>query len=160
MNWIYKFILKKIMSDSVFKEFMKKSFIEFYKKDSLGIFRIWGDESRLIIGDNVVINDALINTVSGHVKIGDNSFFGHSVFILTGTHNVEGLNLKRQQDFPIEGRDIIIGSGVWIASNAIVLAPCTIGDNAVVSAGSVVTGTVEANSIYSGSKAIKKRSLF
>ena len=57
-----------------------------------------------------------------------------------------------------EGRDISIGKGVWIGSNATILGPCKIGENSVVASGSVVMGEVSANSLVGGApaKLIKK----
>ncbi|MBR8429662.1 hypothetical protein K6Y76_22955 [Burkholderia cenocepacia] len=65
-----------------------------------------------------------------------------------------------RHDYPRDGRDIVIGKGVWIASNAIVLGPCTIGDNAVVAAGAVVTGgQLESGCLYAGVPAKRIRTL-
>ena len=52
----------------------------------------------------------------------------------------------------------MIGTGVWLGSNVVVLGPCVIGDNAVVAAGSVVAKNVEANTIVGGvpAKLIRK----
>lgn len=112
--------------------------------------RVFGDESRLSIGRSVVLNDALINTSSGCVVINDFVFFGHNVFILTGRHDYVKKNIDRQTAVPATGCDIVIGQGVWIASNVTVLGPCVIGDNAVIAAGAVVIGNVPSNSVYAG----------
>jgi len=47
----------------------------------------------------------------------------------------------------------VIGDGVWIASGVIIIGPSTIGEHAVVSAGSVVRGDVEPFSIVAGNPA-------
>ena len=46
-----------------------------------------------------------------------------------------------------------IGHRVWIGSNCVVLAGSEIGDNVIVSAGSVVSGRVPPNSIVLGNPA-------
>lgn len=114
--------------------------------------RVWGDRERLHIAPTAGTVNTLFNTASGHITLGDYSFTGHNVSILTGSHNIQKQNLARMQDYLDEGRDIVIGQGVWIGSNATVLGPCTIGDHAVVAAGAVVIAgtTVPAGAIVAG----------
>jgi acetyltransferase-like isoleucine patch superfamily enzyme len=112
--------------------------------------RTAGDRSRLSIHETAIVNDAFFNVISGTVTIGEYSFFGNGVFILTGSHDVTKFGLARQRSFPQEGRDIVIGDGVWIASNATVLGPCVIGDHAVVAAGALVQNDVAAYTIVAG----------
>lgn len=121
----------------------------------LEVPKIFGDKERVSLGEKVVLNDALINTSSGFVSIGDFSFCGHNSSFLTGTHDYHQQGLSRQHAIPSEGRDIVIGKGVWIGSNSTVLGPCIVGDNAVIAAGAVVVGDVEANCIYAGIPAKK-----
>lgn len=112
---------------------------------------IWnGDWSRVTLGANVHLVNALLNVSSGTISIGDDTFFGHNVSLITGTHFIARKGPERQ-DYPKHGRDITIGKGVWIASNALVLGPCTIGDHAVIAAGAVVVGgELEPGAIYAG----------
>lgn len=106
---------------------------------------------RVFIGQNVNLSNAVLNTVSGDIRIGDDSFFGHGVSLLTGTHDYTASRASRQTASPSAGRDITVGRGVWIASNATVLGPCAIGDDAVVAAGAVVTmREVPAGAIVGG----------
>ena len=67
--------------------------------------------------------------------------------------------MAARQEYPKEGRDIVIGDGVWIASNATVLGPCTIEANAVIAAGSVVAPhtIVPAGCVYAGVPARRSR---
>jgi acetyltransferase-like isoleucine patch superfamily enzyme len=109
-----------------------------------------GGGERVRVHPTVVLNDALLNVSSGTITIGEHSFLGHRVMLLTGTHDTSATGLARQQAIPSEGRDIVVGQGVWIASGAIVTGPCSIGDNAVVAAGAVVTGDVPAGAIFGG----------
>lgn len=45
---------------------------------------------------------------------------------------------------------IVLGRNVWVGSNATILQGVTIGDNAVVAAGAVVTKDVAANTVVGG----------
>lgn len=121
--------------------------------------KIFGDRNRLILGQNVVLNDALINTSSGFVTIKDFVFCGHGVCLLTGSHDYNKTNLSRQTSIPRNDRDITIHDGVWLGSNVTILGPCTIGAHSVVAAGSVVLRDVESHSIYAGVPARKVKNI-
>jgi len=47
---------------------------------------------------------------------------------------------------------IVIGDGVWIGANAILLPGVRVGRHSVIAAGSVVTKSVEPFSVYGGVK--------
>jgi acetyltransferase-like isoleucine patch superfamily enzyme len=125
----------------------------------LYVHRVYGPPDRLSVGQEVVLNDTMINTNSGRVTVMDHVFCGHGVSIITGTHNAFLTGIERQRDFPSEGRDIRIEEGVWIGSNATILGPCVVGRHAVIAAGSVVRGDVEAGCFYAGVPARKVREI-
>jgi acetyltransferase-like isoleucine patch superfamily enzyme len=116
---------------------------------------IYGDVKRVKFNSRFNPHDLLINTMSGDVVIGEDVFFGHDVMLLTGTHDTDKLGVERIESVPTRGRDIIIEKGAWIASRAIVLGPCRIGQHAVVASGSVVKTDVEPFAIYAGNPARK-----
>jgi acetyltransferase-like isoleucine patch superfamily enzyme len=119
-----------------------------------------GGWERVKLGAEVRLANTLINVTSGKVEIGDYSFFGHNVCLLTGTHFLDQ-KLQARQAYPTAGRDIIIGRGVWIASNATISGPCVIGDNAAVAAGAVVLGgELESGWLYGGVPARKLKRVF
>jgi acetyltransferase-like isoleucine patch superfamily enzyme len=120
------------------------------RDERLNRYAVWGSEGRLHLHSSAVVHDATFNTVSGTITIHENAFFGHGVSVLTGTHDVRKLGAARQRSFPRRGRDIVIEQGVWVASNATILGPCVIGENAVVAAGAVVTGDVPPRTIVGG----------
>lgn len=113
---------------------------------------LWGSEDRLHISDLASVKASMFNTNSGDITIGDYTFAGSGVSILAGSHDMRLTGLLRRDAELIEGCDIVIGNGVWLASNCTILGPASIGDNAVVAAGAVVVpGTViPANTIYGG----------
>lgn len=111
---------------------------------------IIGDPSRLHMHETVPRNEMIINLVSGSVTIGAESFCGQFVALLTGTHDHHQFGRDRRFAIPEEGRDIVIGEGVWLASRATVLGPCRIGDHAVVAAGALVKDDVPAYAIVAG----------
>jgi acetyltransferase-like isoleucine patch superfamily enzyme len=120
---------------------------------------IHGDQSRLHVAPSAIVNNALLNLSSGHITVGEHAFFGHNVSVLTGTHDVKKFGAERQQAIPKEGRDVVIGEGVWLASNVTVLGPVTIGDHAVVGACSLVQEDVEPYAVVAGIPAKQIRKL-
>jgi acetyltransferase-like isoleucine patch superfamily enzyme len=91
--------------------------------------------------------------MSGEVTIGENTFFGHGVKILTGRHHIELFGSERVFNYPKSGFDIVIGDGVWVCSGVIIISPCVIGNNSVIGAGSVVTKDIPANQVWAGNPA-------
>lgn len=113
-------------------------------------YLVFGDPGRLSIHPTAIVNDALFNTESGAIVVSEHAFFGFRVLVLTGTHDISMQGNARQRAVPREGRDITIEAGAWVASGAIVLGPCTIGESAVVAAGAVVTTDVPAHALVGG----------
>jgi acetyltransferase-like isoleucine patch superfamily enzyme len=108
-------------------------------------FNVWNaNVGDIVIGKRCWIG--LHNIIMGPVVIGDDFSTGPYVFILGPRHPV----LK-----PEEGKTqkTIIGNNVWISTGSIILFGVTLGDNVVVSAGSVVTKDVPANSFVGGNPA-------
>lgn len=113
---------------------------------------VWGDPERLEIDETAAVFTCFFNTNSGRIKIGESTFAGSGVSLLAGSHDPELKGFLRRDSEATGGCDIVVGKGVWLASGSTLLGPCTIGDNAVIAAGAVVTpGTdVPANTIWGG----------
>jgi acetyltransferase-like isoleucine patch superfamily enzyme len=117
----------------------------------------WGDDSRITVGNNCNLVNTLFNTVGGDITIGDWTFFGHNVMLLTGSHDPQKVCAKRQE-YQGHGGDIRIGNGVWIGSGAIILGPCEIQDDCVIAAGSVCRpGVYMQGFMFAGNPAVPKR---
>jgi len=104
-------------------------------------------------GKNVFLNTGCSFQDRGGIRIGDGSLLGMNVTIATLNH---GLSLEtRNTTYP---SPVIIGENVWIGSNATILPGVTIGDNAIVAAGAVVTKSVPENTVVAGvpAKVIKE----
>jgi acetyltransferase-like isoleucine patch superfamily enzyme len=114
---------------------------------------IYGDPGRLHVHPTAVVNNALFNLSSGEITVGEYAFFGHTVSVLTGTHDWTKFGAERQVAVPKSGRDVVIEEGAWVSSNAIVVGPCRIGAHSVVGVGSLVLRDVEPYSIVAGSPA-------
>ena len=123
-------------------------------------YSVWGKRERLHIATTACMVNTQFNTSSGEIIIGDYTFTGHNVSIITGCHDYRKFGKARQEAFPLEGNDITIGNGVWLGSNSVVIGPNQIGDNAVIAAGAIVIPNTNppADTIYGGipARLIKK----
>lgn len=150
------------------RERVRKRLIPLLRSDTVSwvvhqtLFRpiVIGDPSRLHMHETVRRNEIIVNLASGSVTIGAELFCGHFVALLTGTHDHHQFGRDRRLAIPREGRDIVIGEGVWLASRATVLGPCRIGDHAVVAAGALVKDDVPPYAIVAGVPATIKRYRF
>lgn len=116
----------------------------------LNCYLVHGPRERLTIDPTATVANALFNTVSGTIAVGEHAIFGHNVCLLTGAHDIALDGARRQWEVPREGRDIVVERGAWLASNVTVLGPCTVGAGAVVAAGAVVTADVPAGAVVGG----------
>ncbi|MCM1070390.1 MAG: sugar O-acetyltransferase [[Clostridium] fimetarium] len=97
------------------------------------------------IGKKVFINSCCQFQDQGGIFIGDGCLIGHSVVLATLNHDPEPSRRQNLRHKPIR-----IGNGVWIGARVTVTAGVTIGDNAIIAAGAVVTKDVPANMVAGG----------
>ncbi|MFT4634799.1 MAG: acetyltransferase-like isoleucine patch superfamily enzyme [Chitinophagales bacterium] len=109
---------------------------------------------KLMIGNNVSMNNNVHIGVILEVTIGDNCLFGSNILITDHSHG-DPHNLKpiqrvyKKLDLHSSG-PVRIGSNVWLGDNVSILDNTCIGDNSIVGANSVVKGYFPANSIIVG----------
>lgn len=97
------------------------------------------------VGKNVFINSSCHFQDQGGIYIGDGCLIGHCVVLATLNHDPNPTCRQNLRHAPIR-----IGKGVWIGAHATVTAGVSIGDNAIIAAGAVVTKDVPANVIAGG----------
>lgn len=119
----------------------------------LEYYVVYGDQSRLSLPASTRVNNALFNTASGRIDVGEHVFFGFNVCVLTGTHDYRRTDPSRQNAVLEEVNNISIGEGAWLATNVTVLGPCRIGEWSVVAAGSLVRSDVPPYTVVAGSPA-------
>jgi len=101
------------------------------------------------IGNNCKISSH--SFICEGVYIDDNVFVGHNVTFINDKYprstNEDGV-LQSEADWKVE--ETVVKKGASIGSSATILSGVTIGENAIVGAGAVVTMDVPANSIVAG----------
>ena len=119
-------------------------------------------DGRIAIADRVYIGDDCVLSCATSITIGAETLLGHGVQIFdNNSHPTDPA--ARRSDWravvdgsaraPIDAAPVSIGVGAWIGFGAIVLKGVTIGDEAIVAAGSVVTGDVPAGVTVGGNPA-------
>jgi acetyltransferase-like isoleucine patch superfamily enzyme len=92
--------------------------------------------------------------VSEGVDIEDNVFIGHNVTFINDSYpraTTTGGGLQTEADWKVE--KTVVKKGASIGSGSTILSKVTIGENAIVGAGSVVTKDVPASAIVAGNPA-------
>ncbi len=98
------------------------------------------------IGRNVIVMSGCVMMSAGGIIIDDGALISPNVQLLSN-------NLDLYDRQVITCKLVHIGKKAWIGAGATILPGVTIGDNAVVGAGSVVTRDVPANTIVAGNPA-------
>jgi putative colanic acid biosynthesis acetyltransferase WcaF len=120
------------------------------------------------VGNNVRICSSATVLGTGALKIGNDTWIGHQVLIVSTSRIEIGCcvdiaprvfigNGSHQLD-PIGAHaagagttgDVVVGDGVWLCAGALLLPGVSIGEKAVVAAGAVVTRDVPARKIVGG----------
>jgi acetyltransferase-like isoleucine patch superfamily enzyme len=147
----YRFLLQ-------FKNLKDASGVYIHKKSTIA--------NNTTIGKGARINGKICIKGKGVCTIGNYVAFGDGIKIITSNHNIDSvilqyklakaIGLTPKTDTKI---NCSIGHNVWIGDNVIVLPGVTIGNSAIIGAGSVVTKDVLPYSIVGGSpaKLIKMR---
>lgn len=101
-------------------------------------------ENDVVVGDNVTIKNGV--QLWDGLRIGDNVFIGPNA---TFTNDL----FPRSKEYPAEFLQTIVKTGASIGANATILPGVTIGEYAMVGAGTVVTKDVPAGVVVIGNPA-------
>ncbi|MCU1355160.1 MAG: hexapeptide repeat-containing transferase [Acidimicrobiales bacterium] len=101
------------------------------------------------LGRNVFINQGCTLMDIGGIDIGDDVMIGPNVSLITAGHPLEP-SLRRTG---ITAAPISVERNVWIGAGAIVLQGVTVGEDAVVGAGAVISRDVPPATLVAGAPA-------
>lgn len=101
-----------------------------------------------ILGTNVHFNGMEISG-GGRVTIGDNFHSGEGCLMISQNHNFNGGKAIPYDDTYLL-KDIVVKDNVWLGSRVIVLGGVTIGEGAIIQAGSCVVSDIPDYAIAGG----------
>lgn len=97
------------------------------------------------LGKNVFINHACSFLDMGGITIEDDVLIGPKVNLITEKHPLDPADRRTLMTAPV-----VIKRRAWVGAAATILPGVTIGENAVVAAGAVVSKDVPANTVVGG----------
>lgn len=101
------------------------------------------------LGRNSLLNVSVTLLGNGGIDIGENVLIGPNTAIVAANHEFERTDRPiNTQGLSAEG--ITIHDDVWIGATCTILDGVTLGEGAVVAAGSVVTSSVPENAVVAG----------
>ena len=104
----------------------------------------------IFLGEGVFMNYGCVVLDICPVRIGDNTQIGPNTQILTADHPRDAETRDKGLEF---GQPITIGRNVWIGGAALILPGVSIGDDAIIGAGAVVTRDVAPGVTVGGNPA-------
>jgi putative colanic acid biosynthesis acetyltransferase WcaF len=100
----------------------------------------------LRVGDNCWIGEGVWIHNQGLVTIEDNAVVSQEAFVTTGSHDI-------YESMDLLVKPVIIRRGAWVTTRCIVLQGVEIGQNAILTPGSVANKSLPPASIYGGNPA-------
>lgn len=112
-----------------------------------------GPNGSLVLGERVFMNTGATVVANHSIILGDDCRLGDLVAIFDSDHH------PLEPSRPTRIAPVRLGVNVWVGRSATILPGVTIGDHAVVAAGSVVTEDVPARTVVAGVPARPVRTL-
>jgi acetyltransferase-like isoleucine patch superfamily enzyme len=108
------------------------------------------EESILTVGSGTYIGEHNNIRAVGKTRIGRRCLISQGVSIIGANHSIAAGIYIQDQPLRLDKVGMIIGDDVWIGCNSVLLPGISIGDGAVIAAGSVVNCNVEPGAIVAG----------
>ena len=99
------------------------------------------------IGHNVMIGPGSVVGARSPVILGDDVRISQGVMIETAT-----LDLSKAVPYPHVSQPIMLNRGVWVGAGAMILGGVTIGEFAVIGAGTIITKDVPPHAVIVGAR--------
>ena len=166
MNKVISTIVRMLSKGmhKLIEEPIKKCMLNEHGKNVHIGHNVRGNLENVICGNNVSLGgENLFLSSDAKVRIGDNVMFGLRVTVITGDHRIDVAGkpmIQVTEKLPENDQDVVFEGDNWIGANVTVLKGVTVGEGAVIAAGSVVTRNVEKYSVWGGIPARKLRDRF
>ena len=151
MNLIY--MIKRKLYNLFFNEQYFLNKLKYEAKSVGGGVRIFGRinvNNKTSIGENTAINT--LNVIgAGECTIGKYCHIAYGLTIITSNHNYKGDGIP--YDNKVIEKPVTIGDFVWTGANVTILPGVTIGEGAIIQAGSVVRNDIRSLAIVGGNPA-------
>ena len=116
-------------------------------------------DARIKIGDNTRIHGSCLHAYQ-YIEIGSNCLIAANCQIFDSNgHDIYLQHPKERINTQGTSEPITIGNNCWIGAHCIILPGTKLGDNCIVSAGSIVKGVFQANSLIATSFATTIKNL-
>ena len=151
----------KLLNSLTLADFVRKQEMVKQLFGEAGCCPFVGDNFHCDFGKNIHVGDhfhADYNCTMldvAEIRIGHNCLIGPDVGIYTAGHRLE----PEGRTLDGNGLPVTIGNDVWIGGHSTILPGVTIGDGAVVAAGSVVADDVEPRTLVAGNPAKFKKQI-
>jgi putative colanic acid biosynthesis acetyltransferase WcaF len=152
--WVwYPFKIIFFLSSIPWPRFLKSSILRLfggrvgrgvYWKPRVNIHIPW----RIEIGDHALVGEEVIILNFEDVRIGTQACISQRAFICTGNHDFTDVRMRYRN------RPISIGDGAWIGAQVFVAPGVVIGEECVVTAGSIVVKSLPNGMICSGNPCV------
>lgn len=150
LAFVYNCILGNLPSRHIRRAFLRQWLGGMGTRASVQMGCRFLNGRKVFLGEGSVINfGTLLDGRVHRIEIGSNVSIGPEASILTLGHD------PQSAEFADRGGPVRIGDRVWIGYRALILPGLTVGEGAVVAAGSVVTRDVEPYTIVAGNPARK-----
>lgn len=111
----------------------------------------FGNGRKIKIGNNSSIEVGC--QIANDTTIGNDVMIAPEVVIFSVGHETSDTSIPMRLQGNTKPRPVTIGDDVWIGQRAIILPGITIGDGAIVAAGSIVTKDIPARTVVGGNPA-------
>ena len=105
----------------------------------------------LVIGDDCWIGEKVWIDNLDKVYIGNNVCISQGAMLLTGNHDYTISTM------PYRNGPITINDGAWVGAKSVVCPGVIVGEDSILTVGSIATKNMEINGIYQGNPALKVR---
>ncbi|BBD09310.1 acyltransferase [Desulfovibrio ferrophilus] len=107
------------------------------------------DQTRMVIGQNVLIGRQSFISSGGQLEIGDHCLFGPQVFVSDADHVVDNITRPYSEQGFTAGR-VVVEENCWLGIHAVVTGSIVIGRGSVIAANAVINRDVPPFSIVVG----------